>query len=81
MRWCLGTMSEALLKSVVVRSVLRAGFAALRPSRNIYVMCVRGAYVEWLGQRPYCAGEIGICSVMFCRSNFSSILERWKDVM
>ena len=40
---CLGTVSKALLKSIVARNSLRAGFAALRPSRIVCGICVRRA--------------------------------------
>ena len=73
--WCLGTVLKALLKSIVVRNVLKAGFAALRLSRIVCIMYVRRVHVEWLGVRPCWAGEGWIFGVMFCRTNFSSILD------
>ena len=31
--------------------------------------------VEWLSQKPRWVGEREMCSVMLCRTNFSSILK------
>lgn len=50
--WDLGSVSKASLKSIVVRSVLKAGFLQLSPSRNVYVMCVRRVLMECLGLKP-----------------------------
>ena len=34
-----------------------------------------------VGSETGWAGEIDMCGVMFCRTNFSSILEGWREVM
>ena len=47
----------------------------IRPSRIFCVMSVRRVFRKWLGLRPCLMGESVICGVMFCRTNFSSILE------
>ena len=44
--WYLGTVSKALLKSIGVRSDLKAGFAASRSSKIVCVRCVRRVFVE-----------------------------------
>ena len=76
----MGAVSNILLKSIVVRSVMKAGFAALRPSRIVCVMCVKGMFVEGLGLTPGWAGRVG-CVVLFCRTNFTSIFRGWIEVI
>ena len=69
-----GTVSKALLMSIVARSVRCAGFGELRPSCIVCVRVVRRVVVECRARNPCCVGERGMCGVMFVRISLSSIL-------
>ena len=69
-----GTVSKALLMSIVARSVRCAGLGALRPSCIVCVREVRRVVVECCARKPCCVGERGMCGVMFARTSLSSIL-------
>ena len=69
-----GTVSKALLMSIVARSVRCAGLGVFRPSSIVCVRLVRSVVVEWNVLKPCCVGERGMCGVMFVRTSLSSIL-------
>ena len=75
MSMCLGTVSKALLMSIVAISVLCAGFEWLRPSSVVCVRCVSSVEVECWGRKPCCVGESGMSGVMLLRTSLSSILD------
>ena len=75
MRMCLGTVSKALLMSIVAISVLCAGLEWFRPSSVVCVRCVRSVDVECWGRKPCCVWESGMSSVMLLRTSLSSILD------
>lgn len=75
MRRCLGTVSKALLMSIVVIIVRAAGLLELRPSSVVCVMFVRRVEVECLGLKPCCVGDSGMCVSMLFKMSLSSILE------
>ena len=52
----LGTVSKAILMSIVARSVQCAGFGAFRPSCMCCVSVVRSVVVECLALKPCCVG-------------------------
>ena len=72
---CLGTLSKALLMSIVARSVLLAGLLAFRPSSVVCVRWVSSVDVEWRDLKPCCVLERGMCVFMLLRTNLSSIFE------
>ena len=72
---CLGTVSKALLMSIVARSVLLAGLLAFRPSSAVCVRWVSSVDVEWRNLKPCCVLERGMCVFMLLRTNLSSIFE------
>ena len=49
---CLGTVSKALLMSIVAISVRGAGLLVLKPSSVVCVMFVSSDVVECLGLKP-----------------------------
>ena len=53
-----GTVSKALLMSIVASSVLCAGLGVLRPSSVVCVREVRSVDVECKGLKPCCVGDI-----------------------
>ena len=72
---CLGTVSKALLMSIVARSVLLAALLAFRPSSVVCVRWVSSVDVEWRDLKPRCVLERGMCVFMLLRTNLSSIFE------
>lgn len=71
MNWCLGTMMKALMKFIVTRSFLKAGFAAF--PFDCLGLCVRRVFVEWLGLEP-CWAESERC--VACSVEQTALLER-----
>jgi len=69
-----GTVSKALLMSIVANRVRCAGLGVFRPSCICCVSVVRSVEVEWWALKPCCVGERGMCGVMFVRTSLSSIL-------
>ena len=75
LKLCLGTVSKALLlKSILVRSVLRARFPALTPSRIAYVLCERSV-CEMVGSEAVLGGEGWDVWCYGLYTSFFSILE------
>ena len=54
-----GTVSKALLMSIVARRVLYAGLGEFRPSCMCCVSVVSDVVVEWCALKPCCEGERG----------------------
>ena len=52
MRLCLGTVSKALLMSMVARTERSGGSSLLNPSRIYWVRVVRWVVVEWEARKP-----------------------------
>ena len=69
-----GTVSKALLMSIVASRVRCAGLGVLRPSSVVCVRVVRSVDVECKDLKPCWEGERGMCGVMFVRTSLSSIL-------
>lgn len=72
---CRGTVSKALLMSIVAISVREAGLAELRPSSVVCVMFVSSVDVECCGLKPCCEGDSVMCGVMLFRTSLSSIFD------
>ena len=70
----LGTVSNALLMSIVARSVWCAGFSAFRALCMCCVSVVRNNVVECLALKPCCVGERGMSGMMRFRMSPSRIL-------
>ena len=68
----LGTVSKSLLMCIVIRSVLKEGFSALRPSRTVCVICMRRVLVEYFDLKPCWTKESGI--VVLCCAESTSLL-------
>ena len=60
MRLCRGMASNALLMSIVTRSVLSGGLGELMPSKTLCVRSVRRVFVECSGLKPCCEGARGM---------------------
>ena len=58
-----GTVSKALLMSIVARSVLCAGLGILRPSCMYYVSVVRSVVVECKALKPCCVLRISLSRI------------------
>jgi len=69
-----GTVSKALLMSIVARSVLCAGLGIFRPSCMYCVSVVRSVVVECKALKPCCVGDSGMCGVIVLRISLSRIL-------
>ena len=69
-----GTVSKALLMSIVARSVLYAGLGTFRPSCMYCVIVVRSVVVECRALKPSCVGDRGMCDVNVLRISLSRIL-------
>ena len=69
-----GTVSKALLMSIVANRVRYAGLGIFRPSCICCASVVSSVVVEWYALKSCCVGERGLCSVMFVRTRLSSIL-------
>ena len=70
----LGTVSKALLMSIVARSVRCAGFGAFRPSCMCCVSVGRSVVEECLALKPCLVGGRGMSRVMRFRISLSRIL-------
>ena len=55
-----GTVSKALLMSIVANNVRSAGFGVFRPSCMCWVSVVSSVVVECLALKPCCVGERGM---------------------
>ena len=62
-----GTVSKALLISIVAINVLCASLGILRPSCMCCVSIVRSVVVECRALNPCCVGDRGICGVVVLR--------------
>ena len=69
-----GTVSKALLISIMARSVLYANFGTFRPSCMYCVSVVRSAVVECRALKPCCVGDRGMCGVIVLRIGLSRTL-------
>lgn len=69
-----GTVSKALLMSIVAKSVLCAGLGMFRPSCMCCVSVVRSVVVECKALKPCCVGDSGMCGVIVLRISLSRIL-------
>ena len=69
-----GTISKALLISVVGRSVLYAGLGKFRPLCVYCVSVGRSVVVECRALNPCCVGVRGMCGVILLRISLSRIL-------
>ena len=72
---CRGTVSKALLMSIVAISVRYAGLAEFIPSSIVCVKLVRSVLVECLVLKPCWEAESGMYGLMTFRTSLSSILE------
>ena len=67
--------SNALLISIVTRSVLCGGRLELMPSCTVCVRLVSSVVVEWFGLYPCCVGDSGMCGVILCSKRRSMTLD------
>ena len=71
----LGTASNALLMSMVVSSVLLAGFFMLALSCICCDRLVSSVFVEWRGRKPCWVLDRGMCGVMRFSINRSATFD------
>ena len=69
-----GTVSKALLISIVNRRVLSAGLGTFRPPCTYCVSVVRSVVVEYKPLERCCVGERGNCAEIVLRLSLSRIL-------
>ena len=69
-----GTVSKALLMTIVTNRVRCAGLGVFKPSCMCWVSVVRSFVVEWWALKSCCVRERGMCGVTFVRTSLSSIL-------
>ena len=69
-----GTVSKALLVSIVAKSVLCTGLGIFRPSCMYCVSVVRSVVVECKALKPCCVGDSGMCGEIVLRISLSRIL-------
>ena len=72
---CLGTVSKALLISMVTTIDLNAGLDEFRPSSIVCVRFVRRVLVECWGLKPCCEVDNGMCVEIAFSTSRSRILE------
>jgi len=71
-----GTVSKALLMSIVARSVLYADSGMFRTLYMYCVIVVRSVVVECRALKPCCVDDRGMCGVIVLRISLSRILTR-----
>ena len=74
-----GTMSKALIMSIVARSVLCAGLGTFKPSRMYCVGVVRSVVVECRAVKLCCVGDRRMCDVIVLRMSLSRVLNGLRD--